>query len=112
MKILRLVKLFFLTVSFFSIIYILEYGFNFDSLQRLIVPFLLSLLAVLMIFKPNLKRYILVLLGLFLILMILADLFNLIIFSKRTGEFGLSLLVITVLLYLPQITKKGCIEKF
>lgn len=112
MKILRLVKLIFLTVLFFTIFHILENGFNFDSLQKLSVPFLLSLFTMLMIFKPNFKRYALFLLGISLILMILADLFNLIIFSKSVGEFGLSLLVITIFLYLPQIIKKGHVEKF
>lgn len=112
MKILRLVKLISLTVIFFTIFYVLENGFNFDSLRKIPVPFLLSFFTMLMIFKPSFKRYVLFLLGIFLVLMILADLFNLTSFSKGIGEFGLSLLLVIVFLYLPQIIKKGYIEKF
>lgn len=113
MKIPHFVKLIFLTVLFFTIFYILENGFNFDSLQELLpVPFLLSFFTMLMIFKPSFKRYVLFLLGIFLVLMILADLFNLTSFSKGIGEFGLSLLLVIVFLYFPQIIKKGYIEKF
>lgn len=97
-----------------STLYILEYGFTFtfDFSSKLLRPFSLSILAIIMIFRPNSKPYILLLVGVCFILMILTYFFNLLDFSNMIGSFGFSLLVITIFLYLPQIIKNGHIEKF
>ncbi|MDP2684902.1 MAG: hypothetical protein Q8P20_07765 [bacterium] len=101
----------FFTISF-VVFYILEYGFAFGSWNKFLGPFLLSGFAAIMFFKPNAKRYILFLIGTCFILMILAYLFNLLDFSNMVGSFGFSLLLVTIVLYLPQIIKKGHVEKF
>lgn len=102
---------FFFTI-FLTTFYILEHGFTLDSPDKFLKPFLLSILTTIMLFKPNFKRYILFLVGICLVLMILASLFNLLSFSKIMGEFGFSLLIITIVLYIPQLIKKGQIERF
>ena len=106
-----LYKLIFATLSF-GVFYILEYGFNFDNSNKFFTPFLLSLLTMIMLFRPEFKRYSLILTGVCLVLMILASLFNLLNFSNVLGSFGFSLLIVTIALYLPQIIKKGHIERF
>ena len=103
----------FLVMTFLlGIFYILEYGFNFDSWRFLAQPLLLSAITTIMIVKPHFKRYILFLISFCLVLMIISNLLNLLSFSKIIGDFGFSLLVVTIVLYLPRIIKKGYIEKF
>ncbi len=106
-----LLKLFLATFSF-GVFYILEYGFNFDSYNKLLTPFLLSTLTMIMLFRPDFKRYSLILTGVCLVLMILLSIFNLLNFANVLGSFGFSLLIVTIFLYLPQIVKKGHIERF
>lgn len=105
---LTLKMVFFFIISFGGF-YILEYGFTFDSTGKLLVPLLLSGFTTIMLFKPKFKRYILFLSGVCLALMIF---FNLLSLSKDVGNFGFSLLIVTIFLYLPQLIKKGRVEKF
>ncbi len=107
-----ILKPFLTTIFLLGIFYILEYGFNFDSWERLPQPLLLSILTTIMVFKPNFRRFILFMTGFCLVLMMIFNLLNLPNFSKVIGDFGFSLLVITIVLYLPKIIKKGYIEKF
>lgn len=111
-RIYLLLKLIFFFTVFLGTFYILEYGFTFDSWNKLLGPFLLSGLMIIMLFKPSSKRYILFLTGICFVLMVLAYLFNLLNFSNMVGSFGFSLLIVTIFLYLPQIIKKGHIERF
>lgn len=112
MKIIPLFRLIFFSITSLVIFYILEYGFVFDSSEKLIKPFSLALLATIMFFKPNSKRYVLFLIWVCLALMFLMYLLNLIKLSNQIGDFGFSLLVVTIVLYLPQMIKKGHVEKF
>lgn len=105
-------KLIFIYIPLSGLFYILEYGFIFDSSDKLLRPFLLSGFAAVMFFKPNVKRYSLFLIGCCLILIILTNIFSLENFSKNISDFGFSLLLVTIVLYLPQIIKKGYIERF
>lgn len=107
-----LLKLAFILAISLGIFYLLEYGFELNSWDKLLIPFLLSTVVVIMLFKPNSKRYILFLTGISFVLMILAYFFNLVNFSSLIGNFGFSLLIVTIFLYLPQIIKKGHVEKF
>lgn len=104
-------KLIFSILSF-GVFYILEYGFTFDNPNKFLIPLLLSVLTMIMLFRPDLKHYSLILVGICLVLMILASIFNLLNFANILGSFGFSLLIVTIFLYLPQIIKKGHVEKF
>lgn len=106
-----LLKLIFLTTLFLGVFYILEYGFTFIP-NKLLTPFLLSGLTAIMILKANLKRYILIFSVACLVLMVLAYIFNWLDLSVVLGSFGFSLLVAVIVLYCPQIIKKGYVEKF
>lgn len=92
--------------------YVLEYGFVFDTFEKLIIPFLLSVFTTIVIIIPKLKRFALFFSITCLIFMVLTYLSNLLDISKIIGNFGFSLLMVTVVLYLPQIIKNGYIEKF
>lgn len=89
----------------------LEYGFTVNSLDKLIIPSLLSVLTTIIFFKPKLRRYAIFIIGACLVLMIIFNIFNLASFANILGEFGFSLLLVSIFLYLPQIIKKGYIEK-
>lgn len=105
-------KAIFYSLISLSLFYVLEYGFVFDTSEKLIIPFLLSVLTTIVIIIPKLKRFILFFSMICLIFMLLTSLFNLLDISKIIGNFGFSLLTVTVVLYLPQIIKNGYIEKF
>jgi len=105
-------KLFFFFTIFIVLFYVLEYGFAFDSWYKLITPFLLSGMTVVMLVKKSLRYYIFSLSIICLTVMILVYLFNMLDFSKIVGNFGFSLLIITIILYIPQIIKDGYIERF
>ncbi len=111
MKIILSLKIILLMIILFGIFYILEYGFSFDSTDKLLKPSLLSAITMIMIFKPSFKHYIIFLISICLVLMIISSILNLLRFSNIVGEFGFSLLVITIILYLPQLIKKGHIER-
>ncbi len=106
---LLILKMVLFSVVFLVGFYILEYGFTFDSTGKLLVPLLLSAFTTIMLFKPKFKRHILFFSGVCLALMIF---FNLLSFSKDVGNFGFSLLIVTIFLYLPELIKKGRVEKF
>ena len=112
MNIFKFLKFAVLFILFLIIFYLFEYGFNFDAWDKLIRPFLLSVLTVLIFLKPALKVKMLFLVGFCFALMILADLVYQPIFAQTLGGFGFSLLVVTIFFYLPQIIKKGHVEKF
>lgn len=114
MKVIPLFKPIFLSAVSLGVFYILEYGFafGFDLSSKLLKLGLLSGLTTVMFLKPDFKRYVLFLIGICLVLMILFNLLNFLSFSSIMGEFGFSLLIVTIFLYLPQIIKKGHIEKF
>lgn len=112
MKVVSLFKVLFLSAVFLSAFYIIEYGFTFDSAYKLITPFLLTGFTILIFFKPKFKLYILFLISACFLLMVISSLLNLINFSNILGGFGFSLLIVTIISYLPQIIKKGQIERF
>jgi len=105
-------KIFFLFALSLGIFYILEYGPIWDNPGKFLKPILLSGFTVAMLFQQNLRRYIFIFSIICLILMILMSVFSLPDLSNSLGSFGFSLLVVTVFLYLPQIIKKGYVERF
>ena len=111
-RIYLLLKLSIFLAVFTGIFYVLEYGFDLNSWDKFPVPVLLSAITTTMLFRPSFKRHVLYLVGICFTLMILANTFNLLNFSSMIGGFGFSLLIVTIFLYLPQIIKKGHIEKF
>lgn len=99
-------------VVLLSAFYILEYGFAFDLSNKLLTPLLLSVLTTITLFNPGLKHYALILSVACLIVMALIYIFNWPNLFIPIGNFGFSLLVVIVILYLPEIFKNGYVEKF
>lgn len=107
-----LLKMIFIFIAIFGILYILEYGFTLDSPYKLLNSLLLSILATVIFFNAGLKRYALIFSFACLMVMVLTYIINWPDLFIPVGNFGFSLLVITVFLYLPQIIKNGHVEKF
>jgi len=95
-----------------AVLYILEYGFVFASWDKLLYPFLLSGFSAIILFKATFKRYLLFLSLVCLALMVFGNIFNLSNIFNNFGNFGFSLLLVTIALYIPQLIKKGHIERF
>lgn len=90
----------------------LEYGFSWDRMDKFIVPALLTSVLVINFFIPRTRRYFLLLpFGLFAI-MVALYLINKLALSTTLGSFGFAILLIVVISYIPEIFKKGYIEKF
>lgn len=107
-----LLKLTLLPVVLLGAFYILEYGFKFDSTDKFIRPLLLSGFTTGMVLNLKLRRFVLIASSILLVIMAFAYIFQWQDLSNAAGNFGFSLLIITVFLYFPQIIKKGCVEKF
>lgn len=111
-KFLEILKMFFFFTLFGGIFYVLEYGTTWDNPGKFLKPILLSGFTVTMLFQQKLRRYIFIFSIICLLLMAVMSVFNWSDLSNNIGSFGFSLLVVTVFLYLPQIIKKGHVEKF
>ncbi len=95
-----------------GVLYILEYGFVFDSPHKLLNVFLLAGLTTIIFFNLRLRRYALILAIVCLAIMVLTYILYMPYMFLPTGDFGFSLLIITIVSYLPKIIKKGYIERF
>lgn len=107
-----LIKIILLLVVLLGVFYVLEFGFTIDSSDKSIKSFLLSGFTTVMVLNFKLRRFVLIFSTICLIVMAFTYILNFGDLSNTVGNFGFSLLVITVLLYFPQIIKKGRIEKF
>lgn len=107
-----LIKIILLFIVLLGVFYILEFGFTIDSSDKLIKSFLLSGFTTAMVLNFKLRRFVLIFSIICLIIMAFAYILDLGNLSNTIGSFGFSLLMITVLLYFPQIIKKGSVEKF
>lgn len=108
-------KIVFLTISFifFLIIFtILDFGMEINKFIQLTQPIIFALTAVIAIFFLKLRKLILVISLSLLSLMIFTYLLSLLDISKWVGSLGFGMLFITIFSYLPQVIKKGYIEKF
>lgn len=112
MKPLLIFKMIIFFILFLGAFYILEYGTVWDSINKFPRPIFLSGFTVFMLFHPKFKRQVFIFSIICLILMILTSIFGWLDLSSTIGSFGFSLLIVTLCLYIPQIIKKGQIDKF
>lgn len=91
---------------------LLNLGVSINQVSQVIQPLIFAFSVVICIFSPKYKKNIIQLsLGL-LLFMIFTYLFNLADISNWVGALGFGMLFIAVFSYLPQLIKKGYIEKF
>ena len=90
----------------------LEFESSIDKIDTLIQPLIFALTLTIAIVLPRFRKNILLLSIVLLIVMVLTYLFNMISISNWIGGLGFGMLVVTLFSYLPQLIKKGHIEKY
>lgn len=89
-----------------------EYGFKWGRPEEFIYPVILMILTLVTFSKPKLRNFFLTWSLGILLLMIVLYLAGDINMANIVGSFGFALLIIVVTSYMPQIIKKGFVEKF
>jgi len=90
----------------------LEYGLIWDRANKFLYPMLLAAIFIANMQVSKLRRFSLALAYGMLILMIFLYLVNQLNLSNIIGSAGFAVLIITLLTYLPELIKKGYLEKF
>lgn len=98
----------FLVVSF----NFLEYGFKWNRVDQFIYPLTLTIITLIIYFVPKLRKLFLISSFLILLIMIFLYLMNELNMANIIGSFGFALLLIVITSYIPDIIKKGFVEKF
>lgn len=95
---------------------ILSFGLNVNLLEialfKLIQPVIFAVAATICIFYSSLRKYLLMASSALLIFMILTYLFNMLDVANWIGSLGFGAFAIVVFSYIPQLIKKGHIEKY
>lgn len=109
-------KKFFLGIIIFVsaalIFSLLEFESSFDKFGTLIQPLIFALTLTVSIFLKHIRKVILSISIALLIIMILTYLLNMINISNWIGGLGFGILIVTLASYLPELIKKGYIEKY
>lgn len=99
----------FILVAFYNF---LEYGFAWNRIDHLIYPAVLMLITLIIFFISRLRKLFLISSSCILLVMILLYLLNELDLANIVGSFGFTLFLIVISAYLPQLIKKGFVEKF
>lgn len=91
---------------------ILDHGFGIKNIDEVIQPILFSLGFVIAVLLSPYRKYLFVTSMILLSLMVLTYLLQMMEISNWLGSLGFGMLVITFFSYIPEIVKKGFIEKF
>jgi|GEM_PF-4625123 len=100
----------FLFVSF--IINFLEFGFIYDTSMKIIYAFVLMIVIFLVTISKRIRFISLVIALLLIGLMAILFIFKQIVVSNQIGSFGFSILLISLIAYLPRMILKGYIDNF
>lgn len=90
----------------------LEFESSLGKIDSLIQPLIFAATLSIGLCLPRFKKIILLISLSFLMVMIFTYVFNQINLSNWIGSLGFGMLVITVATYLPELIKRGYIEKF
>lgn len=90
----------------------LEFESSLGKIDSLIQPLVFAATLSICLCLPRFKKIILLTALSLLIVMILTYVFDQINLSNWIGSLGFGMLVTTVAAYLPELIKRGCIEKF
>ncbi len=102
-----------LTVCFLIILFnFLEYGFKWDRAEQFIYPIILMIVTLTVFYVSKLRKLFLISSFLILLVMIFLYLLDELNPANIVGSFGFALLLIVVASYLPQIVRKGFVEKY
>lgn len=109
MKYVRSLFVFIVSLLFFII---LEYGQVTVLVKEMVQPVIFALVMAFIYLNSNLRVVLFWFALSLIILMILSYLFNLLPFANWTGSLGVGILIILIVSYIPQIIKKGFIDRF
>lgn len=90
----------------------LEYGFKWNEAEQFIYPIILMIITLIVFYFSKLRKLFLISSFCILLVMVLLYLTNKLDLANIVGSFGFALLLIVVSAYLPELMKKGFIEKF
>lgn len=101
-------------IPFFLIILFnfLEYGFKWNKAEQFIYPIILMIVTLVVFYVSKLRKLFLISSLCILLVMVLLYLTNKLDLANIVGSFGFTLLLIVISAYLPQIIKKGFVERF
>lgn len=94
----------------FGFFFILNSGFKFDSWNPLFQTLSFTLITLLLIFQPWLKRAFVILSMTLLIIMVVFFTLDFIDIANFFGSLGFGILIISGLFYLPKLIKYGYIK--
>lgn len=105
-----------ITILLIWIFIILSFGLNVNLLEialfKFVQPVIFAVVTTVCIFYTSLRRYVLIISSILLILMIITYLINKLDLSNWMGSMGFGILTIVVFSYVPQLLKKGYVEKY
>lgn len=108
-KLLIKILLPFLLIGLFNT---LEYGFEWNRIDQFVYPAVLTIITLIIFFVPRLRKLFFISAFFILSVMILIYLLGDLNLANMVGSFGLALLLIVVSSYIPQLIRKGYLEKF
>ncbi len=108
----KIVKKILLILFFLVVFVVLNEGGKINQMDQLIQPLLFAVSAVISVYSPKFRKYIIRLSAGLLFIMVITYLFNELEISSWMGSLGFGLLFISVFSYSPQLIKKGYIEGF
>ncbi len=106
------IKFIVLPVCLIIVFNFLEYGLIWNKIYNFLYPMLLTVISITNMQFPKFRRLSMVLAFTMLILMFFLYLMDQLSLSNIIGSSGIAILIITLFTYLPQIIKKGFVEKF
>lgn len=113
MKVIRLLFKFLILPIFLVVFFnFLEYGFKWNRVDKFIYPAILAIITLIVFLIPKLRKLFFIFSFLMFSLMVLLYLLNKLNLADIVGSFGFALLLIVISSYIPEIIKKGFVERF
>lgn len=98
-------------ISFFVFV-VLDVGMNIEHIYQAVQPLFFAITFVISLLFTEFRKYLLICSATLLIVLVVIYLFGMIEVSDWIGRLGFGILIIVLFSYLPQLIKRGYIEKF
>lgn len=98
-------------VSLF-VFYFLEFESSLAKVESLIQPLFFAATLSICIIRPHFRKIILIASAILLAVMIFTYLFNQLNIANWVGSLGFGILIVTIASYIPELVKKGYIERY
>lgn len=112
MQIKKIIFIPLLFIIFFSIFTTLDIGMEVKELIQLIQPMFFTLTVIISVFFLKLRKVILIIALFLLLLMVFTYLLSFLAISSWIGSLGFGMFTIVIISYLPELIKKGYIERY